>query len=387
MNLREAKRQLQADILAGNAAILQGPPGFGKTDLMAQLARWWVTHNKATNPNARVGFSCFFMATQTPIGFTGLPWKGERVWKDPMGTDHRYTVTDPAIPLWYMATDLETGETRPANLFDTVMLVIEEWGQGAPETKRAGAEVLRIGGTPPFFLPPGSPRIACSNNDPRDGVTKEFDFIIGRRASRTVTGDVDVWIEDFADKPYSWGGKTWDVLPVTKAWAKQHPEILFEGKPEKQGPWCNPRSLTMADRYVQTITTMNHDEVPIKDSGFVEGMEGYIGMAATVSYVSHLQFALELPHYEDVVKDPTGTPVPSKADLQMLMAYELAGRCKVEHLAPVIGYMTRLPKDFGVTFISSLLRRDYKTMINQPPMQAWISKNAHLVSIIASLSQ
>ena len=386
MNLREAFKQLQADILAGNAAILQGPPGFGKTDLMLKIAKWWLDHNKRLNPKSRVGFSCFFMATQTPIGFTGLPWKGERTWTDPTGKEHKYTITDPAIPQWYMATDLETGEVRPANLFDSVFLVIEEWGQGAPETKRAGAEVLRIGGTPPYYLPAGSPRIACSNVDPRDGVTKEFDFIIGRRASRQVTGNVDVWLEDFADKPYSWGGKTWEVMPFTKAWAKQHPEVLFENKPEKQGPWCNPRSLTMADRYVQTITEMNGGTTPAKESFFVEGLEGYIGMAATMSYCNDLQFMLDLPQYEDVVKDPLNTPVPTKADLQMMMAYQMAGRCKVEHLAAVISYVSRLPKDMSVTFISSLLRRDYKNIINQAPMQAWIAKNAHLVSIIASLA-
>lgn len=391
MNLRTAFKALQADILAGNAAVLQGPPGFGKTDLMGKLAKWYLAHVKAQNSNARVGFSCFFMATQTPIGFTGLPWKGERAWKAPNGQEFKYTVTDPAIPGWYMATDLETGEVRPANLFDTVMLVIEEWGQGAPETKRAGAEVLRIGGTPPFFLPPGSPRIACSNVDSRDGVTKEFDFIIGRRASRNITGDVDVWVEDFADKPYEWAGRTWQVMPVTKAWAKQHSEILFESKPEKQGPWCNPRSLTQADRFVQTLTAQNSGVTPLNDSIFVEGLEGYIGMAATVSYTSHMQFLLDLPHYEDIVKDPIGTPVPSKADLQMMMAYELAGRCKVEDLAQVIQYMTkpgspRMPQDMTVTFISALLRRDYKAYINDPALQAWIAKNALALSVVAAIS-
>lgn len=402
MNLRQAFKQLQADILAGNAAILQGPPGFGKTDLMAKLARWYHGHMKAQSPNSRVGFSCFFMATQTPIGFTGLPWKGERTYQGvqsgvdgatgvPIYEQHKYTVTDPAIPQWYMATDLDTGEVRPANLFDGVLLVIEEWGQGAPETKRAGAEVLRIGGTPPFFLPPGSPRIACSNVDARDGVTKEFDFIIGRRASRTITGDVDVWIEDFADRPYSWGGREWNVLPFTKAWAKQHSEILFEGKPDKQGPWCNPRSLTMADRYVQTITELSGGVTPVNESTFIEGLEGYIGSRGTVQYCADLQFMLSLPTYEDVVKDPLGTPVPAKADLQMMMAYQMAGRVKPEHVAEVIQYMTkdtkpRMSQDMSVTFISSLIRRDYKSFMNLPAMQAWIAKNAHLVSIIATVS-
>lgn len=386
MNLRDVTRQLQANIMAGNAAVLKGPPGFGKTDLMAKMAAWY----KSTLPGKRVGFSCFFMATQSPIGFTGLPWKGERSWsvEQPDGTmlEVKHTVTDPAIPQWYMAVDMDSGELRPASMFDSVFLVIEEWGQGSPETKRAGAEVLRAGGTPPFYLPPGSPRVALTNVDARDGVTKEFDFIIGRRGELEVTGDVNVWLEDFADKPYQWQGKVWNVLPVTKAWAQQNPEVLFEAKPEKQGPWCNPRSLTNADRFVQMATHLAGGDIPVKDGGFVEALSGHIGMGACISYCSHLQFVLDLPKYSDVVADPKACPVPNKADLQMLMAYQLAGSAKVEDLAPIIQYMGRMPKDLAITFVSSLLRRDYKKIINEAPMQAWIAKNAHLVSIIASLS-
>lgn len=383
MDLRSVRKQLQANILAGNAVVLKGPPGFGKTDLSVNMAAWW----KRANPGKKVGFSCFFMATQTPIGFTGLPWRGERTYTDAAGQEHKYTVTDPAIPGWYMATDLETGQVLPANMFDSVFLVIEEWGQGSPETKRAGAEVLRAGGTPPFYLPPGSPRVALTNVDARDGVTKEFDFIIGRRGELEVTGDVDVWIEDFADKPYNWQGRTWNITPFSKSWAKQHPETLFEPKPEKQGPWCNPRTLTAADRYVQAITEMDGGTVPHNDPGFIDTLAGHIGTGAAVSYASDLQFLRELPSYEDVVSDAKGTPTPGKADLQMLMAYTMAGRCQTQDISAVITYMDRLPKDMGQCFIQSLLRRDYKSMINTPAMQAWIGKNAARVALISTLSQ
>lgn len=380
MNLRTVFKHVTASIVAGNACVIKGPPGFGKTDLMSKVAHWMVQQH----PGKRVGMSCFFMATQSPIGFTGLPWKGTRTYP---GSEKEWTVTDPAIPQWFMCTDLATGDVRPGNMFDTVLLVIEEWGQGSAETKRAGAEVLRAGGTPPFYLPAGSPRIALTNVDACDGVTKEPDFIIGRRNEFTVDGDVDVWVEDFADKPYEWQGKQWQVQPVTKAWAKQHPEILFEGKPDKQGPWCNPRTITAADRYVQVMAEWNGGQAPVNDPGFMEALSGQIGMAATTSYVGHLQFQLELPSYESVVADPKGTDVPKKGDLQMLMAYSLAGRAKKDDLAAVLTYVSRLPKDMSVTFISSLLRRDYRGIINEPPMQAWIAKNANLVSILASLSQ
>lgn len=389
MNLRTVFKHTCADFIAGNAVIWKGPPGFGKTDLTNKVFDWL----RKQNPGKRVGLSCFFMATQSEIGFTGLPWKGERDY----GDGKIVTVTDPAVPQWYMATDPETGQRLPASMFDLVLLVIEEWGQGSAETKRAGAEVLRAGGTPPWYLPPGSPRLALTNVDSRDGVTKEFDFIIGRRGEYEISGDADVWIEDFADKPYSWGGKPWEVMPFTKAFAKQHPEILFEPKPDKQGPWCNPRTLCMADRYAQVIAQFNgapdgstaaqlEGFIPVNDADFTSGLAGKIGMAAATQYVGDLQFLVELPKYEAVVADPEGTPVPKKADLLMLMAYKMAGMAKVEDLKSVLQYISRLPKDMSVTFVSSLLRRDYKRFTTEPAMAAWISKNAQLISIIATLA-
>jgi hypothetical protein len=122
------------------------------------------------------------------------------------------------------------------------------------------------------------------------------------------------------------------------------------------------------------------------DAVMTNTIAGTIGMPATQSLLSHLQFLLELPSYQDVISDPANTPVPNRADLQMLMAYQLAGYTQTQDLAPCIQYIQRLPKDMGVTYISSLLRRDYKGIINQPAMQAWINKNAALVAIISSLA-
>jgi len=215
--------------------------------------------------------------------------------------------------------------------------------------------------------------------------------VINRRGRLVFTGDVDVWIEDFADKPYQWQGKTWYVTAATKAWAKQNPTALFDPKPEKQGPWCTARSATNMDRYVQCITELNGGVTPVNDSGFIQGIEGHSGMARAASYVEQLKFALELPSYEDVAKDPDGTPVPAKADQRMLMAYMLAGRVQPDGLDHVIQYMTkdstpRMPKDMAVTFVSSLLRRDYKNFIFHPAMVAWKNRNANLLAVINAIT-
>jgi hypothetical protein len=203
-----------------------------------------------------------------------------------------------------------------------------------------------------------------------------------------IHGDVNVWIDDFADKPYTYQGKVWQVMGVTKAWALQNPLVLFEKEPEEQGPWCNPRTLTAADRYLQVKAAMNGGKLDPDDPLMMSHLAGTIGMPATQSLVQHLQYRLQLPSYDDVIGDPSGTPVPTKADLLMLMAYELAGQTqRGPDVAKVLTYVERMPKDMTITYIGALLRRDYRGVINEPAMQAFVNKNAALITLISTLGQ
>jgi hypothetical protein len=378
MNLDQAFKHVLANADAGNASLLVSGSGLGKSDLARQL----FEHKRKTEPHVRWGYGTIFAATHTPTDFVGLPWKGERTFPHPVAGQPpiTVTVTDPSVPLWYMSD-----EGMPAALYDKFFLVIDEYGQGEADTKRAMAEVLLKGGTPPWYLPPGSIRLALTNEGSRYGVTKDFDFAITRRCVIKVSGDVNVWLK-WADHPYMWQGKQWLTMGVTRAWAAAHPEQLFEEEPKEQGPWCNPRSLCAWDRYAQSIAAQNNGEIPIEDPSFMETTAGYVGMAITQSVIGHLQFKLELPPYVDIVADPQNAPVPTRADLIMLMAYELAHYAQPDDLGKVITYINRLPKDMAVTFIVALLRRDRSGFIALPAMQAWINKNAALVSTIHSLS-
>lgn len=372
MNLREAYNEVLASARAGNAVLVESPSGLGKSQMGLRVYKQTI----ADNPGKTVGLGIIFAATQTPPDLIGFQFKGE---KEIGG--RKITVTDPSVPLWFIST-----EGKPAYMYDIFVLIIEEYGQGEADVKRAIAEIFLNGGTPPWYLPEGSIRIAFTNKGTRYGVTKDFDFCIARRTLLKVTGDVEVWLSDFADKPYEYQGKQWQVMPVTKAWAAIHPEIMFEAEPKEQGPWCNPRTATAADRYLQVKMAMNNGVIPT-DLHTIESLAGTIGMPATQSLVNHIEFRTQLPSYADVCADPRNCPVPSRPDLLMLMAYELAGWCQKDKLAECITYIQRMPtKDMAVTFVSSLLRRDYAGFINEPPMQAWINKNAALVSVIASLS-
>lgn len=367
-----------ADFIGGNASIWISDPGIGKSDSVVRLKKWMLK----TFPGKRLGFSTIFMAVQSPLGFTGLPWKGQLVYNG-----KTYTITDPAIPQWFLAFDLVTGELAPADQFDRVLLVIEEWGQGDLETKRAGADVLLHGASGNFRLPRGSFRLALSNSSARDGITKEIDLVINRRAEKHITGDVDIWREDFAELAQDDGHREWFVMPITKTWAMQNPTVPIEAKPKEQGPWCTFRSLTMWDRFAQVCKEQNNGALPLDDPAFIESTHGYIGAPAGKSLLSTCEYLENLPSLEDVVSDPTGTEVPIRADLVMLMMYELASRVQPDDVGPVLQYVGRVKQqDMHIAFVKALLRRDYVGIVNLPPMAAWIEKNKRLVGVIGSFA-
>jgi hypothetical protein len=383
MNILEAERQTMSLLEAGNAVIWSSGSGLGKSSVAYQMFE--KLRDRDAPRGISWGFCTFFAATQTPTDLIGYQFKGERTYEFVNPTSgaketKSITVTDPSVPLWMMSS-----EGMPAFMYDRVFLLIDEYGQGDGDTKRSIAEIFLNGGTPPWYLPAGSVRLACTNQGARYGVSKDFDFAIARRFQLDIEGDIDVTLK-YMDKPYWHQGKQWQTLPIVKLWAKRHPEVVFEAEPkEKQGPWCNPRQLLAVDRYIQTCwTAAGNQEVTPE---MISTIAGGIGMPATQSMIGDFQFMLELPPYEDVVADPDNCPVPGKADLQMLMAYQLAAWTKSNDLAACIKYMQRLPKDMSITYVTAILGRDYKGLIAEPALAAYINKNATLISIVSALSQ
>ncbi len=365
MILSQLTKHVLADIEAGNSVLLRSSSGRGKSEFCEQLYKL-LKESSGLN----WGFQSMFLATQTPPDLIGFQFKGEGEYGG-----RKFTRSEASLPLWMQST-----EGKPAWAYDRFFLVLDEYGQGEADVKRASAELFLKGEIGPWALPPYSVRIACTNFGPRYGVTKDFDFVINRQSRYDVTDDLESWL-DWASKPYRMSGKEWKVQPVTKAFATSNPTVLFEPEPKEQGPWCTPRSLCAADRYIQTISKISGGHVNLLDPQVAEGVAAKIGVPAAGAYMGHLQFLLELPPYSSVVQDPLGTETPNKPDMQMLMSYQLASLAKKEHLEQCVAYMSRLPKDLAITFVRSLIGRD-KSVIVEPALTKWIGKNATLLSIL-----
>ena len=215
--------------------------------------------------------------------------------------------------------------------------------------------------------------MAGNTSKHRSGSTKELDHLINRRREIAVTDDIDAWTK--------WA-VTHGVTPLTIAFANQHSEIVFtQDVPTTQGPWCTPRSLVDADRYMQIL----HEETGAfpDDSTTLEEIAGDIGQAAAVTFFSFVRLERELPKFEAIVRSPDTIKIPQKPDGQMLSVYNLAHRVCEKTLEPVIVYIERLGKEFAVTFAKAACQRNPQLVIN-PAMRKWSTQNASLMAALTA---
>ena len=362
MNFLDLEEQVIDDIDAGIAVELESPPGIGKSEFVDQLV-----HKFSVRDGFEWGYSKMFLATQQPTDMIGYQFKGERTWDG-----ETVAVTEPTVPLWMIT---QTG--KPTWAYKRGIIFLDEYGQGEADTKRASAELLLNKQIGPWQLG-GANRsgwgvIAASNRaKDRSGVTKGFDFVINRRKRYDVTPSVDAWVD--------WATQH-EVTPLSIAFAVQNPTLVFADEvPEKQGPWCTPRSLVMHDRIMQ----VKHNRLGVypDDAKTIESAMGLIGPTAA-QYFAFVRLEKEMPKFESIVRDPQGAKLPTKPDSQMLVVFNLAHRVDTKSIKPVIEYIERMPKEFAVTFAKAACKRNHALVVDSN-MRAWSAANASLMAALTA---
>jgi hypothetical protein len=332
-------------------------PGRGKSSFIEDTIA--IESKKDEKP---WGLSKLFLATMTPPDLIGYQFKGQKDFGN-----GPVAVTEPSMPLWMLTT-----EGKPVTEYERGILFLDEYGQGEADVKRSSAELLLNRQLGPWKLPPGWSVVAASNRSKdRSGVTKSFDFVINRRLEIEITDDLQSW-EDWAFKH--------GVDPVFITFANQNPQIVFaDGVPDKQGPWCTPRSLVMAATLLGNMRTAD-GKIPT-DALAVEIASGMIGGPAAAQMFATIRLGNEMPAFEDIIAKPEKVKVPEKPDAAMLITYNLAARVTKDNAKPVMTYMERMQKEFAVTFAKAACRRD-PTLIYSPAFEKWADSNASLMTAI-----
>lgn len=361
MHFNALRRIMPALLNSGVSLELISAPGRGKSEFVED-----TIDIMSKRDSKQWGFATAFLATYTPPDLIGYIMKGER----PGPNGKPVATSEATLPGWMI-----TQSGNPVWEYERGILFLDEFGQASTDVKAAAAELLLNRKLGPHKLPDGWSVIAASNETKhRSGVTKSLDFVINRRQEIHITDDLQSW-EDWAFRK--------GIDPLFISFANQNPNIVFsDGVPEKQGPWCTPRSLVLCHNNLSGLR--EDDEKLPTDNEAIELASGMIGQAAAAQLFTHIKLGHEMPDIADIIKDPKKVKVPSKPDACILITYNLAARINEKIAEPVITYMERMPKEFAVTFAKAACRRD-STLVYHDAFVEWSNRNASLMTALTEI--
>lgn len=356
MNLNSFFRLSTQFYKSGKSIYLRSGPGRGKTTTILEA----VPHI-ASKIGRKLGVVTISGPLLTPADAVGylIP-----VHKDDGRVESRYT-----DPFWWV-----TDEGNRLEDYDGGVIFIDEADKMDVDVKKVIGEMALSGRCGPHKLPEGwVVWMAGNRQTDRSGSTKELDHLINRRFEIDVTDDLNGWEQ--------WALKN-DVHPTIIAFAVQNPNIVFpDSLPEKQGPFCTPRSLVATGELL--VAMAENGKIPT-DTDAVEVAAAGIGQAAAAQLFATIRLDSELPKIETILGNPGAAKLPSAPDAQMLVAYKLAAIAEDQTLEPIITYVGRLPADFSVTFAKALCTRK-PMFIAKPAMLRWCKENSAIMATMSML--
>ena len=358
LDYHEAQQAIDLLFKSRASVLLKSGPGQGKTSLIRDYAE------KRGPDYGLFELNC---ALSNQPDYAGWFHMVKEIYTDFDGNERAINAGRYSFPSFLF--DKRTG--RPIFQYKAGVIVFEEYGQADPDLKRALGQCFlekRIG---LFQCDEAFDVIALSNRDTdRSGVTKDYDFLINRRAELNYQLSLDA---------FNLYGHRKQFTPMTMAFASvPHHEVFTAVMPKDQGPWLTPRSLEMLDNLMKVVATakMRIDDPLVRTMAAAE-----VGAGAAHQYVAFAALRSEIPSVADIIRDPKKTKLPSSIDQRMFLVFLMADSATKGNVKPLVEYLNRMPADMAVTFYKNALARD-KTLINVREFGDFCVANKTLLAVV-----
>ena len=311
MTARGIRQALERLVEARLPAFVWGPPGIGKSSIVAQIAE-----------AKGLEFLDLRLALLDPTDLKGIPFfdpeNRQGVWAPPS-----FLPDDP--------------DSRGILFLDEI--------NSAPPAVQASAYQLvldrRVG---EYELPEGWSIVAAGNRENDRGVVYRMPPPL---ANRFVHLEMEAVLEDWKAWAYRSG-----VSPELIAYLSYDPGRLFAFDPQKsEKAFPTPRSWSYVDRMLRA---------GLPEALLTEALSGAVGREAAVGFLSFLQVRTELPDPEAILAGEA-TEVPEDPRALTVLAVGLADRMAREpgegRLDALLRYSMELPGEFAVMLVRELQGR------------------------------
>lgn len=293
------KYSLSAAIKARRPVFLWGPPGVGKSQVVAQVA-------------TAAGFDLIDVRAVLldPVDLRGLPHingEGRAHW---------------AIPD-FLPKDGEG------------IIFLDELNAAPPLVQAACYQLILDRKLGEYSLPDGWSIVAAGNRETDRAVTSRMSSAL---ANRFIHLNFDVDLNDWVEWALSAGVEV-EVI----AFIRFRPGLLHQFDPTKnEKTFATPRTW----EFVSDILKVSPDRNVEFDL-----IAGTVGEAAAAEFMGFLKIYRELPDPDAVLLDPGGSPVPEDPATQYAICGALSRKSSSSNFGRVVEYGNRLPVEFSVLLV------------------------------------
>lgn len=316
---------LETCIAAKQPTHIWGPPGVGKSDIVAQVAE--KLKHKLIDVRA---------VLLDPVDLRGLPHieNGEARWSPP--------------------SFLPKGKGK-------FILFLDELNAAPPLVQAACYQLILDRKIGEYELPKDVVIIAAGNRETDRAVVSRMSSAL---ANRFVHLDFDVDLDDWV----VWGLEN-GIRTEILAFQRFRPELLYNFDPKKTDKaFATPRSITYLSRLMDA------------SGGDIEYdlAKGVTGEGHATEFLGFLNIYKNLPDPEMVLMAPDKADVPEDPATLYAICGAVAHKASEQNMKNVVKYANRLPVEFSVLLVRDAVYRSPDLMKTRPFIE-WTSKNSDVL--------
>lgn len=300
-----------------------GPPGVGKSDVVAQVAKAGDMQLRDVRLNLL-----------DPVDLKGFPVPNH---------DTKQMSWYPPDFLPPMFVEKKKGGKTVFEKNDTKGILFLDELTSAERSVQAAAYQLtlnrQIGD---YKLPDGWAIVAAGNRATDRSVVHNMPAAL---ANRLVHLDYDVHLDDWSNWALQHGIKA-EVL----AFLRFRTNLLHDFKPQDNPrAFPSPRSWTFVNEIIG-------EGLP-GDEEF-ETIKGTVGEGAAAEFNAFIRVMRDLPSVDSILLNPKTAPVPEQPSTLYALTTSLATRAVKDNFERLMQYNARLPTEFQVVFVRDSLKRN-----------------------------
>jgi hypothetical protein len=282
-----------------------GPPGVGKSDIVAQVAQ----ERKVELRDVRLNLL-------DSVDLKGFPTiaknKAQMTW----------------LPADFLPT---AGEG---------ILFLDEMNSAPPAVQASAYQLVLNRKIGDYVLPDGWSVVAAGNRETDRSVVNRMPSALANRLTHI---DFEIHLDDWCGWAVD-NGVSADVI----GFLRFRPDLLHMFDPNQRA-FPTPRSWAFADKLINS-----HLDREVE----FDLVKGTVGEGAASELMAFIKLARELPSTEQILLNPEGTAVPESPATLYALTTSLAMRANPNVFDRMMTYVNRMQKEFQVVFVRDATRRD-----------------------------